>query len=111
MTERVWHASSTTIFLDFTRRFGLAPTTDPKTVLATLDIKPRKVRRWERELSPKELSRCEAILDDELRTFGYSQASPAPKPPTLSDWACAVTRDIVHRVPQKLRTWATRVQR
>lgn len=86
----------------FARHFSLAPSVSPEEALATFPIRPNKTRKWA-ALSARDLAWCEAILHDHLTSYGYTPATAQPRPPAARDWAAARLRDVVKRVPQKIR--------
>lgn len=94
----------------FSERFGVELVATPDAALSNFPIKAGKVRKWERMLDPAVLSRCEAILRDELATWGYS-LSTTPREPSGSEMIRAKIRDIVSRVPQKVRATALFLRR
>jgi hypothetical protein len=64
-------------------------------------IRRHNVRKWA-SLTPRELAQCEAILRDELRTYGYGTECEPVDPPDSATWLLASGRDAVKRIPQKL---------
>jgi hypothetical protein len=96
---------------DFGAHFGL--THEDEDRAGPIDpgrIRRDNVRKWTR-LSPTELAQCEAILREEMLTYGYSPEREAVPPPEGAAWALARARDAARRVPQKLRSIAKRLSR
>lgn len=94
----------------FRDHFGLAKPGDALPSVDTGRIRRNNVRKWA-AMSARELAHCEAILHDELRDYGYvRECDPVDAPGTLT-WLRARGRDAVWRVPQKLRSLATRLWR
>jgi hypothetical protein len=93
----------------FRRHFGL-PGADQANEEVTTRIRRNNQRKWA-SLSRRELAHCEAILDHELRAYGYvPECDPLVLPPA-SAWLLARGRDTVKRIPQKLGSVATRLRK
>jgi hypothetical protein len=73
-------------------------------------IRRNNRRKWA-SLTQQELALCEAVLRDELITYGYgTECEPVP-PPGPATWLMARSRDAAQRVPQKLQDFAARLQK
>jgi hypothetical protein len=80
--------------------FGLQPAPDGATAVQGQRIKRGNVRKW-LALAPEQLAHVEAMLDAELRRYGYEPTtdhSPLPGAATLMK---ARVKDAIKRVPQK----------
>jgi hypothetical protein len=95
---------------DFARHFQLEPAVNPDTAIKTLRFRPNKIGKWQR-LSPRELAWCEGILREELLEFGYPLASGSPAMPGAGRLMAATARDVLRRVPQKIRQIVGRLER
>jgi hypothetical protein len=95
---------------DLMRHFNLAPIVDPSEALATIPPRPNKVAKW-KQLTPRQLAWCEAILEEELIRFGYAPASAHTTLPSTATIVAARARDMVKRFPQKTRRIVARLSR
>ena len=100
-----------TFVANFSSKFSLEPTVDPDRVLADFPLNRSKVRKWQRMLNADALAGCEAILHDELETYGYELSSIGSHQPSSGSLMLARARDTFKRVPQKLHRTALRARR
>ena len=70
--------------------------------LQTISIRPGRVGRW-RAMPARAQRQSEALLQNELRTYGYPLAFADPQAPTKLELIAARARDVVGRVGQKTR--------
>ena len=73
-------------------------------------IRRNNRRKWA-SLSRQELALCEAVLRDELQTYGYGLECDPVAPPGAGAWLMARGRDVAQRVPQKVQDFAARLQK
>jgi len=92
------------------QHFALTPAVDPDTVITKFRFRQGKIEKW-RALRPDQLAWCEGILYDELVEFGYTPVTASRTIPDGTVRAEAVVRDIIGRVPQKVRHLAGRFKR
>lgn len=85
----------------FCEHFGLAAAGHAPSPVKTERIRRDNVKKWA-TLSARELSYCEAILQDELQSYGYGIESERVRLPGASTWLFTRVRDAVRRVPQKV---------
>lgn len=73
-------------------------------------IRRGNVKKWA-ALSPRMLAQCEAILRQELESYGYAPEALAVAPPGALSMTLAAGADRLHRIPQKLRALTQRLQK
>jgi len=78
--------------------------------LSALHIRRGNTEKW-RSLPPRLLGNVEAMLNGELRRFGYGLGSRGASFPTRPAWALALASDAFWRVGQKTRHIAKRLAR
>ena len=101
--------SSPELFLqEFTDHFGLSTVADPGTAAQQLRIRPNKTQKW-RNLSAQQLVWCEGLLREELLEFGYVPVSSPAVLPGRRALLSARARDVLKRIPQKVRHVAKRL--
>jgi hypothetical protein len=93
----------------FCEHFGLGASGETPPPVDAGRIRRNNRRKWA-SLTPRELAQCEAILRDELHTYGYGTEREPEAPPGPMAWLMARGRDTVKRIPQKLRRIATRLR-
>jgi hypothetical protein len=101
-------SSPEVFFQEFTGHFGLSPVADPRTAAQQLRIRPNKTQKW-RSLSAEQLAWCEGLLQQELLEFGYVPVSSPPVLPGRRARLSARARDVLKRLPQKVRHVAKRL--
>ena len=85
----------------FGEHFGLRAQGNSPPPVDKTRIRRHNVRKWA-SLTPRELAQCEAILRDELHSYGYGTECEPVDPPDSAAWLLASGRDAVKRIPQKL---------
>jgi hypothetical protein len=94
----------------FAIHFGLDAQGHTPTPVDTTRIRRNNTRKWGR-LRASELAYCEAILRNELQTYGYAtECDPVDAPPAHVQ-LLARGRDGLRRVPQKLRLVVNRFRK
>lgn len=91
------------------RHFGLTEGSSPPEVDKGR-IRRNNVRKWA-VLSPSTLAAVEAILREELESYGYGTETKGTAAPGAGTLLAARVRDTVHRVPQKLKNISKRLRR
>lgn len=90
--------------------FGLHPVPGGESALQALQIKRGNVRKWA-GLEQGQLAHVEAMLDGELRRYGYQPASEHPSLPDATTLMKARVRDAFRRAPQKVGRLLRRLSR
>jgi hypothetical protein len=85
----------------FREHFGLSTRVDTPAPVDKSRIRRHNVRKWT-GLTAVQLAYCEAILRNELQTYGYATESDPVDPPGPATWLLARSRDALRRIPQKL---------
>lgn len=90
--------------------FGLVTRGGVPPPVETGRIRKNNTRKWA-SLSTRELGYCEAILRDELHTYGYGCECQPVDLPSAATVVLARGRDAIRRIPQKLGTLGRRLTR
>jgi hypothetical protein len=97
-------------FVDrFTRQFALDSEGHTPLAVDTGRIRSGNVRKWS-GLRTRQLAHCEAILRQELLTYGYGIECDLVEPPDVATWLAAKGSDTIKRIPQKMRRVASRLR-
>jgi hypothetical protein len=90
--------------------FGLGFNGDTAPQVNTGRIRRGNTRKWA-ALSPRQLAHCEAVLANELSSYGYATERLTQSEPGALAWRLAAVSDTLQRVPQKLKKLARRLGR
>ncbi|HEX6986720.1 MAG TPA: sulfotransferase [Planctomycetaceae bacterium] len=85
---------------EFSERFGFSVPPDAAQAVDSLGIRQDNSRKWER-LPKRDLTACEAVLERDLRDFGYGLSQPQVRAVGRAEAAGRHLRDWALRVPQK----------
>lgn len=94
----------------FCDHFGLAAKGLAPREVDTRRIRRNNMRKWA-ALPTSQLAQCEAVLWDELHTYGYGTESATRILPSSTTWMLATGRDIAKRIPQKFKNLLARAQK
>jgi hypothetical protein len=94
----------------FSRHFHLSDGREAAPPVDKARIRSNNRRKWA-SLSPRELALCEAVLRDELQTYGYGTECEPVDPPGATTRLMANARDAAQRVPQKIQDFAARLRK
>lgn len=89
--------------------FGLQPSPGGETAVQGQKIKRGNVKKW-MALEPEQLAHVEAMLDGELRRYGYEPTCDHPPLPDGATLMKARVRDAIKRVPQKAERLVKRLR-
>jgi hypothetical protein len=89
--------------------FALRPIDGGEAAVQALQIRRGKVKKWT-GLDPARLAHVEAMLEGELRRYGYQPACDRASPPAGTTLLKARLKDAFMRVPQKLERVARRLR-
>jgi hypothetical protein len=94
---------------DIGTHFGLSGGAAPPAVDKSR-IRRNNTKKWS-VLTGRELALCEAILREELQTYGYGTESEPVAPPGPGTWMAARANDVARRIPQKFKNILRRLRK
>jgi hypothetical protein len=92
------------------RHFGMPLLAGGARAVETLHIRKSNTRKW-MAIAPRTLAHVEAVLREELTTYGYPPAAAEGAPPGVAVWARATVCDTVRRTGQKARRLIKRLRK
>ena len=92
------------------RHFAMPTVDGGRDAVGALNIRRGNLRKWT-AIRPRTLEHVEAVLRDELTTYGYAPAAECGAPPGAAVWAATTVSDAFKRVGQKGRRLVKRLKK
>jgi hypothetical protein len=95
---------------DLSQHFDLPPVAGGERAVEALQIRRGNLRKWS-ALGKRTLAHVEAVLRDELTTYGYASSAEPSGPPGTAVWAITTASDTTKRLGQKGKRLVKRLGR